>query len=233
MLLASPAFSNFLNDLSANGVPSLPEAILQPQQALPVPQPQQQIRKDINPMHQRQMQGETQGNVPANMAVIPETDDFSAVDPSSSWNSGLDFGFNTQVFAVLELPQGPAVDHFDADILSGKSSSFVPTKSTMPVVEFTPKLEVPAPAQAAIKLTAEEAADPAFALFADAPSPSSSSDATSSTMQIFGAIPLEKAFARIELVVDHEEPSNASVSTAAVARFESLCASLDSLSSNI
>ena len=118
MLLSSPAFSGFLNELSANGgsVPSALQKTTAPQQA---PSQPQSIRKDVNP-HQvaRQLQSQHQ----VGMVMVPEPQvDLSVMDLNtrSNWSSGVDMN-SFQVFSVTEMPEDPAID---VCVLSGKSSS--------------------------------------------------------------------------------------------------------------
>ena len=100
MLLSSPSFSNFLNNLS-----SQPEMMPQPQPAPmkhdPEEQQRRQVPKDVNPF------GAPQPQTQMNLAMIPEMD-YS--------------NFNPQVFTV-ETPEVPF--EIDASMLSGKSSNFV------------------------------------------------------------------------------------------------------------
>ena len=250
MLLSSPAFSTFLNDLSANGGATAPSNAAPLQQA-PVPSNatppiQPNTRKDANP-HQQVQPTQSENDVQVGMMMMPETTmDYSAFSPTNNgWGTNMDFGnFNAQVFSVLELPQGPAVDHIDSEHLSGKTSmfsdafSFTSSKKDVPVIEE----EMPSiPSQeAAILETYEpsdddeafDESDPAFALYADAPAPSKPASSDADSYQVFGSIDLEKAFARIDLVDDSELPSSeasqdAFVSSVTMARFHRICSSMD------
>jgi len=212
MLLSSPSFSGFLNELSAN-----PSAL--PQSA-PVEQrqvEQRQIRKDINPYAAQQHMQQQQ----INRVMIPEqTMDLSMLD----LNAGGGYSYQPQVFAVPEMPEFPTID---AAILSGKTSGLsenfesnyakveVPTIKSMPTTEEAPAATIPV-------VDEEFDADPAFALFTDAPAPSSSPVDLNLT-SIFG-IESEKALARYELV--DATPSEAS-GIIAMARVQRICASME------
>lgn len=215
MLLSSSAFSGFLTELSSNGLPT-PQQSQQPQASHAKPQP---TRKDVNPHHAAQ---QIQNQPQIGMAMIPEQNiDFSMLDaPSNGWNSGMD---SYSVFAVTELPRGPAVD---TGIMSGKSSNFVEPKSDVKDVPVVPSL--PVIAQAEEKSEAVEDTSVAFnaqefPLFADAP-PTTMNSSTADTTRIFGNIPTEKALAHIDLTVVSDTVDNDAVASA---RLERLCARLD------
>lgn len=241
MLLSSPAFSTFLQDLSANGVPALPSSLanVQPHVA---PAPQQQQPKDVNVHQQHQV---PQNNPLIGMTLIPETAMDFAVEPMNNWGVGMDYGFNAQVFSVMELPEGPAIESIDTSILSGKESSTLSTfcsqaKDNAPVVEprsAPPHAEETKPTMSACDETVDfDESDPAYALFADASPPSKPViEASEPEYQMFGSLDLEKVFARIDLVVEneHNEEQSSEVSAATMARFNVMCSSLDVLSERI
>ena len=247
MLLSSPAFSTFLNDLSANGgvtVPSKPT----PAQQASVPSnttspTQPNTRKDANP-HQQVQPTQTENDVQVGMMMMPETTmDYSVFNPTNnSWAGNMDFGnFNAQVFSILELPQGPPVDHIDSEHLSGKTStfsdvfSFSSSKKDVPEIEEMPCIATQPPAGQEIYETSDDEfdeSDPAFALYADTPAPAKPTTVDSDRYQVFGSIELEKAFARIDLVDDSDfeveaSQHNTSVSSATMSRFHRICSSMD------
>ena len=161
----------------------------------------------------------------------------------------MDFGnFNAQVFSVLELPQGPAVDHIDSEHLSGKTSSFSDAFSFTSSKKDVPVIEEEMPCIAAQPAACQETyetsdddefdeSDPAFALYADTPAPAKASAVESDCYQLFGSIELEKAFARIDLVSDSEMHSelsqDTSVSSATMSRFHRICSSMDMAAARI
>ena len=226
MLLSSPSFSGFLEQLSQN-----PQQLAQPQQPVQQQQPQQQqqenrqLPKDVNPYGtQQQMQHQQIG-----LAMIPEqTPDFSL------FGGPVDgFSYQPQVYSVLETPE-PVID-FSA--LSGKTSNFVgefdsdEEKVEMPIIDSpaTYKKEeeqmcIPSP------VDEEFENDPAFALYHDSVAPSTASSETSADVELdteswsgvdlFGGIEPEKLFARLELVDATEEEATAALAIARVRRIE-------------
>lgn len=115
MLLSSSAFSGFLNELSANGMPAPPTTASN--QQTQVKSQNRPTHKDVNP-HQasRQMQNQ---QPQINIAMIPETD-FSVLEQSTNtWNSIPSNNF--QVFSVSSVPEIPLLDLAS---LSDKKSSF-------------------------------------------------------------------------------------------------------------
>ena len=166
------------------------------------------------------------------MAMIPEQNvDFSSMESTGNWNTGLDFNFAPQVFAVTELPEGPAVDSISTDALSGKSNSmfeYSSAKEEKPIIEALPKLKKPEPEFICDETVEFDNSDPAFALFNDV---ASHPVASMPVHQVFGSIQFEKAVARYDLIVDDEDDSeDGIVSASTMARFESLCSDLDSIS---
>ena len=250
MLLSSSAFSSFLNDLSTNPT-SIASAITPaPAASAPGQQLSQNIRKDANP-HQRQLQVHAQSSAQVGMTLVPDTAvDFSVFDPTNAvWGAGMDYDFsNTQVFALLELPEGPVMDNVDIGLLSGKSSNTKGSYSNGELKEDTPIIErMPV----TLKKTEDfhdtsdvsqedelDASNPAFALFIDYPapitSPHSHTVCTESDYRFFGTIEPEKAFARLDLIVNEECPSeNGVVASAVMARFERLCSEVEAVSQRI
>jgi hypothetical protein len=162
MLLSSPAFSGFLNELSANGMPAPPTTTSNQQG-----QTKSQVRptrKDVNP-HQasRQMQNQ---QPQINMAMIPETSiDFSVLEqPVNGWTSIPSNDF--QVFSVSALPQLPVLD---LSPISGKALS---TQASHDVTKETAHIaEVPAwvkpNADLDIETVGEDVMDEAFDLYND------------------------------------------------------------------
>jgi uncharacterized short protein YbdD (DUF466 family) len=219
MLLGSPHFSNFLNDMG-DTMPAQPQQQVQQQpqqqpQTQQAPQPNMQaIPKDTNTNHGQEFQ--MQQNPQPNMVMVPN----QGMDPSSmgmnnaGWNSGIDMNYNnTPVFAVTEVPEGPALD---AELLSGKSSSFgIPEgiKNEAPVVD-SPTFDSSSSDIGVANPDVEiDESDPAFALFIDTP-PIAADTA-------FEGVSSEKT-TQFELVVDNSE-----VSISAKKTFIALCNSID------
>lgn len=224
MLLASPSFSTFLNDLSSNGLPAPSiEVPSRPVTQAPAPQP---TRKDVNPNRAAQEMQNQQNTSQVGMAMVPEQNlDFSMLDINvNGWNSGLDMTFNNaQVFAVTEVPEGPAID---TSVLSGKSESFsTPSsrdcKEQAPVIERMPVIEETDNETASVSSTDVDldASDPAFALFIDT---QPAKQTTEPFEDMFGGVELEKVFSRVELIVNDE-----SQDVIDVERFERMCSSME------
>ena len=171
--------------------------------------------------------------------------DFSVFDTTNAWAGNMDPGFNyAQVFSVTELPQGPAVDSIDIGILSGKSSnsvgsySYDAAKAEAPVIERLPMPEEESngmiqPLDLVDDINLDES-DPAFALFFECASPAKAPSAERDHV-LFGGIELEKAFARLDLVVDDdcEDNEDGVVSAAVMDRFERLCSSIEAASTRV
>lgn len=228
MLLSSPAFSNFLNELSANGAPGLPQALANQQQRSMAAQmaKQQQAPKDPNP-HQSQLMLQQQ-----QMPAVSEEMDFSNLDANGSWGVGMDFGFDQQVFAVTELPEAPLTEAIDTRVLSGKSSFESSSKLELPLIEAAPFTTEPAKPTAPMinEAVAFDVSNPAYALFSEAPAPTPAKTETPETDEpVFGAVPFGKAVERFEITVDTDGELNA----AAMARFEALSSRLHQLAERV
>lgn len=233
MLLSSSQFSSFLNDISINGLPPPPQQAPGSQAPL-----QSNAPKDANPNvanQDVQMQQDPQ----VGMALVPEPGvDYSGnagVDMNSSaWNTGIDMNFtNAQVFAVVDVPEGPAID---SSIISGKSSNTAGPCQSDELKEQVPQIERP-PAEDRTEMSVGTAvpeieideSDPAFALFIHQQDTSSAAQSsTESTIEpfedMFGGVVPEKVFSRIDLLVD--DGSN-EVGVATSHRFERLCTSME------
>jgi hypothetical protein len=253
MLLSSPHFSQFLDEMSVNGVPTpnLPQSQSQvpqsqPQQQQQPPQQQQQQQQQIKPQSQPQPMGQPPMQasivrdptpnhsipVPQNpqvgMVMVPNQPmDVSAMGlNNSAWNTGIDMSYgNTPVFAVLEVPEGPALD---AEMLSGKSSTLFRTclpevssaKDEIPMIERPPNTKEEtndSPVGVENPDIQFDESDPAFALFADSPAKASSSD---SPVEFPCTIRSEKSSPAFELVVENESKATAD-------RFIVLCNSME------
>lgn len=230
MLLSSPHFANFLNEMPDNTVsPQIQAAPPQQQsQAQPQPQPQPQpqettpqpnmqaMPKDTNHGQEFQMQQNPQ----VSMVMVPNPSMDAPMMNNGAWNSGIDMNYgNTPVFAVLDVPEGPVLD---IEALSGKSSSPLSSKDESPVLD---RPEFGASAQQSDIGVANpnveiDETDPAFALFVDSPAPSSAPVDVAS----FDGVGIEKAAPHFELVVDQ---SSSQSTAAAQNRFNYLCASME------
>lgn len=213
MLLGSPHFANFLNEMPDNTVPPQIQAQQQPQPQQPAPQPNMQAVPKEAPRHQEfQMQ---QNHQPA-MVMVPNQSMDASMMNNAGWNSGIDMNYgNTPVFAVLDVPEGPALD---VAALSGKSSTSLSdsSKDEAPVLD-RPESQT-STQQSDIGVANPDVeideSDPAFALFVDSPAPATASDDIS-----FDGVQTDKATPHFELVVDQTAASQN--------RFNYLCSSIE------
>ncbi|CAI4217391.1 unnamed protein product [Parascedosporium putredinis] len=225
MLLSSPSFSDFLDQLSTNPA-NLAQAATQ-MQAQPVQQQQQQHQqqqqerrqapKDPNPfaqLHQQQRIG---------LTMIPEQSmDMSMLRLENDGS----FNYQPRVFALLETPEMPA--SFDAGILSGKKSNFVgeqfdsEDKVQAPVIDrpvLEKSMEPAAPEMPPVDPEFES--NPDFALYHAAPATEVSVETEAEDswrVNIFGGLEPEKVLARYELLDASQEEQNAIVAMARVQR---------------
>ncbi|KAL2891187.1 bZIP transcription factor [Ceratocystis lukuohia] len=212
MLLSSPSFSSFLNNLSADAMAA--EA-----------QVQTQIPQEIKQEHSQQMPkdvGQYAASIHSQqLTMIPEQNAEFTMNPYEGSEPSL-YNVQPQVFALTELPELPASF---TESLSGKQSNFAApiesesdeSKIEIPAIEsIREKVMAPeAPVEAPVN--AEFEANPEFALFN-----SSFEDAVNSEeceIDIFGGVAPEKVLARYEFVDAEEEERNA---TFAMARIERL-----------
>ena len=253
MLLSSSAFSTFLNELSGTGAPaSIPEisgsqqqpAASRPQSAAPP--------KDVNPNstlpHLNNVS--QQNNMYVGMTTIPEESSFDYNNTEymgTGYTDNMDVAglYDAQVYAVTSVPEGPAVDSIDFTMLHGKSSNFVGSLSEDDDVKDQPtpfnmmptneKLQSPKPIEVPEADDDIDISDPAFELFVDQPSASLSSTSCDVAPEdrIFGEIELEKAFGRLELVLEEEPDHSEELSSATLEKFERLCSRLEASSARI
>lgn len=158
MLLSSPHFSSFLDDMNTSGMPAPNTSALagssqaqppQQQQQQPAPLPSQPMQsnapKEVNSNPSPQ-DFSMQQNPDVGMVMVPNQGiDVSAMGMNNGgWNSGIDMNYgNTPVFAVTEVPEGPPIG---TDLLSGKPSpvdTYVPEspKENIPSLDCPPVTE--------------------------------------------------------------------------------------------
>lgn len=239
MLLKSPAFNDFVQDIggSVNSVASSASR----KSPVKTEAEESAVPKDVNPN-----QAEQQQNTPyIGMTMIPEhsMDLNSLAINANAWAGNADLGlYDAQVFAVTSVPEGPAIDEFQFANLSGKSSDFtglstnsLDKKAETPSIEPMPVAEPAEPAAEAIVPSEDDddfdASDPAFILYTDSPTTPSASAQTQAPL--FGPIQPEKAFGRVELILEDEETNEIEVSLAALLTFERMCSNLEDLSNSI
>lgn len=231
MLLSSPSFSGFLDNLSTNPNAAAPQ---QPQRQQPTPpavveqrQPenhQSQIRKDVNPYAVQQQQ-----DININYTMLPEQQpmDFSMLD----LNNNNDFIYQPQVFSVHNVPE----ISIDTSILSGKPSHF-----SKPFESEDDKVDLPIFTSAATKpepdlkeadhVDEEFDSNPSFTLFAPSSSPAASNPLDLDTTSIIANIKPAKAFLHYELVDSAEAEQ---IGIVAMTEFQRLCSSLDAVTARL
>ena len=176
MLLSSPHFSTFLDELSANrgAMPSFDQVAPHHNlggQAQTQPQPSQ-VPKDANPLA-------NQNDLHVGLATIPEgtfDNNMQAIN-NNNWSSNS--AFDQRVFAVTELPEEPVISGL---ALSGKGEvGPLPCFGSKEVFSFGPCSEgldtcapvsrsTPLPQQHPVDENVEfNESDPAFELFSDMP----------------------------------------------------------------
>lgn len=217
MLLGSPHFSSFLSDMPDSVAPQVQAQQAQaqaPRAQQPQPAP---VPKETSAPRPQEFQ--MQQNPQANMMMVPQQGmDASMAMNNGGWNSGIDMNFgNASVFAVLEVPEGPALD---VAALSGKSSSPVDlpeiSKNEAPTLDRPEEVTEKSDIGVSNPDVEIDESDPAFALFVDSPPATAVSD-----VPAFDGVQSEKA-SQFELVVDPSE-----VSASAKSRFNSLCHSME------
>lgn len=244
-LLSSPAFSDFLN---TSGMPSVTDS-LEPAQSstMKTEQTEPVVPKDVNPnrVSSQQVEHQQQDAPYVGITLLPEhTFDLTAYNTNSnSWTGNVDLGpFNTQVFSVTSIPEGPAFDEFQFANLSGKSpdttcfhASTPASKNQAPSIERMP-LTISDEAYAEPIVVSDDdtfdESDPASDLYSDCPAPTKNGD-SKPVQAIFGHIGLEKAFGRVELMLEDEATDLSGVSTAAMEKFRALCSELEELSDRV
>lgn len=244
MLLSSDAFSGFLQEFAESGKGTQELASVMPttQPELVKTEPLQPApRKDVNLPHDVLQEGQLEhdAGVQVEMTLMPDPPPIYARGDLMNLNNWGDF--DLRVYTITDLPEGPALDHGNFGMLSGKPlNGAVPhpvgdSKAEVPVVEC-----MPAPRTVDPVLDPEnvndpidfDETDPAFALFVDAPS--NSVRPAMNPSEMFGTIELEKVFSRLELVVgDVGSEGSMEISESTKEKFERLCSSLEDSSALI
>ncbi|KAG5952982.1 BZIP-type transcription factor mbz1 [Claviceps sorghi] len=223
MLLASPSFSDFLDNLSSKSAGPPQNASVKVEQT--PPQEQNEVPKDLNPYSEHAASQQQIG-----MAMIPESSmDFSLVSPDN-----LVYNYQPQVF-VVDTPE--IVNAIDASVLSGKKSNRVEEvfSSEEEKVEVS-SIERPVEDDASESICEapvdeEFEADPQFSLFhsettviTEAPSEINTENLID--LDIFGGIEAEKILPRFELVDATEQEASAAFAMARVQRISACVASV-------
>ena len=218
MLLGSPQFASFLNDMpdtlpSQMSASQQPQQQIQHQQAAPQPTMSAGLPKESSVARPQEFQ--LQQNPQVTMAMVPNQSIDASMMTSNGWNSGIDMNYgNASVFAVLDVPAGPELD---IEALCGKSASPLSSeKNEVPVLDLPEIPNLDALTQKSdVSFPAESESD----LFADSPATSTiAADAL-----VFDGIQSQKPSSpEYELVV--ESPNE--VTAADKNRLRSLCQSM-------
>lgn len=245
-ILESPAMAEYITQTGTlPGTTASPET--EPLTTLKPELHELDVPKDANPnqvLNQQNTQQE-QDTPYIGMTMIPEHPvDFSVYNTNvNAWGGNIDLGlYNTpQVFAVTSVPQGPSIDELRLANLSEKPSDNIFSHMAIPEskdevlsYERMPSTQPIETRNETVDLLEDEnfdESDPVFILYTDSPAPLDSS--FKAQEPIFGHIELEKAFGRVELLLEEQEDSRDMVSSAAVQTFERLCSSLDEISERV
>lgn len=217
-LLRHPAFTPFLDDISRD--PALSDSLSKVASSM-------NNTTSVTEAKPQVVEAPQQQDLQIGMATIPEPQlDFSALNLNgNNWGVPNGFGYQPQIFAVTELPEGPVepleVASKGEESIIERFSSVEETKPEYP--EFV--ASAAAPVQAPVETVEIDESDPTLTLYADIPRSSApiSTKEPQSFESIFGNIAPEKAFARVELNV-----TDGSDVTALEAHLAVLCARADS-----
>lgn len=208
-LLRHQAFVPFLDDISR-------EECLQskaPVVSVPLASTPAVIAPTPAPFQPQQFAGmPPSDNTHVGMTLVPETQmDFSMLNINNNGNNPTWNVNNFQqprVFAVLEVPEGPA-NPLDIEAMSGKGysalfaaeddSAVEEIKPDFPVIERPAQSQTPAVAAP----TVEEDEDDEYALYYSSPAPSSAAPSEISD-NVFGTVNSEKALSHFNLVISDE-----------------------------
>ncbi|KAK8152874.1 hypothetical protein BKA80DRAFT_285400 [Phyllosticta citrichinensis] len=220
-LLRHQAFVPFLEELSRD------PALNAPTKMPAAPATQAPAQQNFNTAPPMIKESSHESSSQMGMSMIPEQSAMSYDMNNNNVNyfPGSGFNFNQpQIYAVLELPEGPT-NPFDLEGLCGKGSSsiFSPVEDTVkadyPVIERPEIVSEKPVANEPAEVEEVDDGNPDFALYYNSPTPSS----VSNTESLFGHIAPEKAFARIEVTLNNETPEQQQQ------RFERATAKLDAV----
>ena len=221
-LLRHQAFTPFLEELSRDdGLDVKPQVGMLSGSTTPTPAP----------TRSQQLSAISQPQV--GMTMVPETPlDMSMLNLNSNWpmnNGNASFNYQQpQVFAVTELPEGPA-NPLDMDVISGKGYSSIfaveDDSSDEDVKADYPIVERALPLERSVSDDVEDDQDPEFDLYNGSPA-SASSPASTQLLEphdsLFGDIDSEKMFAHFQLQISDEVADELKM-----ARFQRQCAKME------
>jgi hypothetical protein len=198
-LITHPVFMPYLEELSRD--PSIADSIAQIASGTPPASSQSSIPKDVPQFSSSQQFIPSNNDAIVGMTLIPEMPvDLSSLNIGSNhWP--LPQAFHTpQVFAVTEVT--PAAEPLDISALSGKGEDVF--SQYMDAEEEKPSFpEIPTQVAEEVEESSElfDENDPTEVLFATSSQPKSIGAEKPEQEPIFGELPVEKAFARYEVVV--------------------------------
>ncbi len=251
MLLSSPAFSTFLDQLSANPAMGAGDSGTHDDTAAPVPHD-----KDIESSNVADVSTTTSASITGSlpqpvsqdmphigMTLVPDPPvDLSilAAADSNAWAFG---GFapgtwgnnQPQVFSVLEIPDGPAVDHeFDPKALSDKAAALSPSMafsgeaktepSTVPSISASTPEEICSTTTTGVD---DQDADPAFEPFADPLSTGTPRDVGTCCASSEALSGKERSQPTLAAAVSVEDCEDALAEDDRMERFHRLCAAVE------
>lgn len=240
MLLASPAFAAFLEEMSGTEK----QSSTQHQQETTAPkieEPQHDFPEDVKPQPSSPRAQNEQEDAQVSVASLPDP----YINFNTTWTHDLDFGlYDAQVYAVHFMPQGPAVDHLDGEFLSGKPSGLPigfaseKCKQNAPTIEhpLTPYHESRTQEDSTITavgtLLQPDENDPVHALYNDVFSePSKPTIAEpQNTLEIPSAA---KGTHHFQLTIIEEAPGNDRVDSTAMVNFVRFCAMMEAASQRV
>ncbi|KAI2790735.1 hypothetical protein POX_c03583 [Penicillium oxalicum] len=226
MLLGSPHFASFLNDMpdtlgASAQQPQPQQSQLQPhqQQSQPsqpqiVTQPPMSATIPIEASTASSQQFPLQPTPQVSMPMVPNPGMDPSVITSNGWNSGIDMNFgNAHVFAVLDVPSGPELE---IEALCGKPSA--PCSSDKNEITIPDLPDIPDLDSIVEKAESSLYDDSGSSLFADTPASSNAGDSA----LVFDGIAVEKSRINVELVT--ETPDQ--ITAADRNRLRTLCQSM-------
>lgn len=228
-LLRHQAFTPFLDELSRDeSLQAKPTMQSLSSAPTPTPAPARQQNQQMGGMSQPE-------HLHIGMAQIPETPlDLSMLNlNTNNWGmNGNMNGFNyqqPQVFAVLELPEGPS-NPIDTEALSGKGhSTILAAEDDSPIEEVKPDFPVverPIESKPVVTECEEEDDDEEFDLYRSSPAPSTTTPVTAAPLEnhepLFGDASPEKVFAHFEIFISDEAENQRLME-----RFEKMCAAME------
>ncbi|KAL8639996.1 MAG: hypothetical protein Q9228_003036 [Teloschistes exilis] len=247
MLLESPAFSTFLNDLSGTNSQHS-TAPTQYLQSTPVPKTEElkpDPPKDLS-SHQPAHQSHLGHDAHIGMVLMP--DQYANYGTGgTAWADSADLTlYDAQVYAVTSMPEGPADDHFETSFLGCKTSSALglfhshEAKVEAPIIEYPslssedakdrPTMIAESDDQEFRATTSEDGnSDPAFALYDSIPA----SLGARTVPKENSSVQVEKPVEHIKLTIANEGTKDGEVSTAALRRFANFCANMEGPSQRV